>query len=266
MRSFVIVIGLLVSAEINVAAAQSADSQPAPEPATVEEAKAEIERINQAIAALEGMVISRSNERAELQMTLRETDTAIAQTNQSIDRSRRNIEALSRTINNLQAEAVTLNRDIGARQSLLEKAVGAFSILRQGGDLKILFGDSNAHETERHRAYFDILMNEQLAEIDAFKAAISALDANQKAQEANRFDQEKTRKRLESQRGELLTQRASQRDIIAQLTALLKRDGQQIEALKEDSARLNTLLTELSRRLADLNLLGDFEDFSSKAG
>ena len=61
------------------------DSQPAPEPATVEEAKAEIERINQAIAALEGMVISRSNERAELQMTLRETDTAIAQANQSID-------------------------------------------------------------------------------------------------------------------------------------------------------------------------------------
>ena len=266
LRSFVVVIGLLISAEINVAAAQSADSQPAPEPATVEEAKAEIERINQAISALEGMVISRSNERAELQMTLRETDTAIAQANQSIDKSRRNIEALSRNINNLEAEAVTLNRDIGARQSQLERALGAFSILRQGGDLKILFGDSNAYETERHRAYFDILMSEQLAEIDAFKAAVSALDANQKAQGANRFDQEKTIKRLESQRGELLTQRASQRDIIAQLTALLKRDGQQIEALKEDSARLNTLLTELSRRLADLKLLGDFEDFPSKVG
>ena len=266
LRFFAVVIGLLVSAEINIAIAQSTDNQPAPEPATVEAAKAEIERINQAIAALEGMVISRSNERAELQVTLRETDTAIAEANQSIDVSRRNIEALSRTINNLEAEAVTLNRDIGARQSQLERALGAFSILRQGGDLKILFGDSNAHETERHRAYFDILMSEQLAEIDAFKTAVSALDVNQKAQEANRLVQEKTRKRLESQRGELLAQRANQRDIIAQLSALLKRDGQQIEALKEDSARLNTLLTELSRRLADLNLLGDFEDFSSKAG
>ena len=101
-------------------------------------------------------------------MTLRETDTAIAEANQSIDASRRNIEALSRTINNLEAEAVPLHRDIGARQPP-EKAPGAFSILRQGGDFKILFGDSNAHETERHRAYFDILMSEQLAEIDAFK-------------------------------------------------------------------------------------------------
>ena len=180
LRFFAVVIGLLVSAEINIAIAQSTDNQPAPEPATVEAAKAEIERINQAIAALEGMVISRSNERAELQVTLRETDTAIAEANQSIDVSRRNIEALSRTINNLEAEAVTLNRDIGARQSQLEKALGAFSILRQGGDLKILFGDSNAHETERHRAYFDILMSEQLAEIDAFKTAVSALDVNQK--------------------------------------------------------------------------------------
>jgi septal ring factor EnvC (AmiA/AmiB activator) len=266
LRICAMIVGLLVSTEINIAIAQSVDNRPLTEPATVEDAKAEIERVNQAIAALEGMVISRSNKRTELQIALRGTDKAIAEANQSIDKSRRNIEALSRTINNLEAEAVILNRDIGARQSQLEKALGAFSILRQGGDLKILFGDSNAHETERHRAYFDILMSEQLAEIDAFKTAVSALDANQKAQEANRLDQEETRKHLESQRGELLAQRASQRGVIAELTALLERDGQQIETLKEDSSRLNTLLTELSRRLADLNLLGDFEDFSSKAG
>lgn len=262
----VIVAGLLASTELNIAVAQSVVGQPRSEPATAEEAKAEIERVNQAIAALEGMVISRSNERAELQDTLRRTDTAIAETNLSIDKSRRNIEALSRTINNLEAEAVTLGRDISVRQSQLEKALGAFSILRQGGDLKILFGDSDAHRTERHRAYFDILMNEQLTEIDAFKTAVSALDANQRAQEANRIDQEETRQNLESQRGELLAQRANQRNIIAELTALLKRDGQQIEALKEDSTRLNTLLTELTRRIADLNLLGDFEDFASMAG
>lgn len=261
-----IVIGLLTSAEANIAVAQSANNKLRSEPATVEEAKAAIERVNQAIAALESMFITRSNERAELQNTLRRTDTAIAETNLSIDKSRRNIEALSRTINNLEAEAVTLNRDISARQSQLEKALGAFSILRQGGDLKVFFGDSDAHETERHRAYFDILMNEQLAEIDAFKTAVRALDANQRAQEANRIDQEKMRKNLEAQRAELLAQRANQRNIIAELTALLKRDGQQIQALKEDSTRLNTLLTELTRRIADLNLLGDFEDFASQAG
>ena len=225
LRIYAVIVGLVVSAEINIAIAQSVNNRPITDPATVEEAKAEIERVNQAIAALEGMVISRSNERAELQIALRGTDKAIAEANQSIDKSQRNIEALSRTINNLEAEAVTLNRDIDARQSQLEKALGAFSILRQGGDLKILFGDSNAHETERHRAYFYILMSEQLAAIDAFKRAISALNINQRAQEKNRLDQEKTQKRLESQRGELLAQRANQRDIIAQLTALLKRDG-----------------------------------------
>ena len=156
---------------------------------------------------------------------------------------------MSRTINNLEAEAVTLNRDIGARQSQLEKALGAFSILRQGGDLKILFGDSNAHETERHRAYFDILMSEQLAEIDAFKTAVSALDVNQKPKKRIDLFKKKRESASSHSRGSCVAQRANQRDIIAQLSALLKRDGQQIEALKEDSARLNTLLTELSRRL-----------------
>ena len=94
---------------------------------------------------------------------------------------------------------------------------------------------------------------------------MSALDVNQKAQEANRLVQEK-RESASSHSEGAVAQRANQRDIIAQLSALLKRDGQQIEALKEDSARLNTLLTELSRRLADLTLFQGFEDFSSKAG
>lgn len=266
LRICAIIVGLWLITVINLTAAQSADDRAPFEPATVEEAKAEIEKVTQAIASLEGMVITRSNERAELQIALRETDTTVAKANLSIEKSRRNIETLTRTINSLEAEAITLDRDIGARQLQLQKALGAFSILRQGGDLKIFFGDSNAHETERHRAYFDILLSEQLTEINAFKAAVNALDDNQKAQEANRFNQETTKKRLESQREELLTQRRNQRDIIADLTALLRRDGQQIEALKEDSARLNTLLTELTRRIADLNLLGDFEDFASKVG
>ena len=265
-RFYAIIAGLWLSTLINLTAAQSADDRARSEPATVEEAKAEIEKVTKAIASLEGMVIIRSNERAELQIALRETDTTVAKANLSIDESSRNIETLTLTINSLKAEAITLDQDIRARQLQLEKALGAFSILRQGGDLKIFFGDSNAHETERHRAYFDILLNEQLAEINAFKASVNALDDNQKAQEANRFNQEKTKKRLEQQRVELLTQRRNQRDIIAELTALLQRDGQQIKALREDSARLNTLLTELTRRIADLNLLGDFEDFALKVG
>ena len=136
------------------------------------------------------MVISRSSERTKLQNALRDTDTVIATTNQSIRHSTRSIEMLNRRINNLEAEAVSLERDIASRQSQLERALGAFSILNQGGDLKILLGDSGAHETERHRAYFDILLREQLAEINAFKAAISTLDANQKEQEVIRADQE----------------------------------------------------------------------------
>ena len=166
-----------------------AAAQPTDDPATAEEAKEEIARVNREIAALESMVVSRSSERAKLQSALRDTDTVIATTNQSIAQSTRSIEMLNRRINNLEAEAVSLERDIASRQSQLERALGAFSILNQGGDLKILLGDSGAHETERHRAYFDLLLREQLAEINAFKVAVSTLDANQKEQEAIRADQ-----------------------------------------------------------------------------
>ena len=51
-------------------------------------------------------------------------------------------------------------------------------MLKQGGDLKILFGDSAPQETERNLAYFNLLLNQQLDTIDEFKAAVLQLDAN----------------------------------------------------------------------------------------
>ena len=266
LRVWAMAIGLGLSAITSAAAAQSAGQTALGDPTTAEQARKAIARVNQEIAELESMVLTRSSERAKLQTVLRDTDTAIATTNKTIDQIKHSIEELNRAINSLEADAVTLERDIASRQSQIEEALGAFSVLRQGGDLKILLGNSTAHEAERHQAYFDILLSNQLTQISAFKAAINALEDNQRVQETTRSDQQQARARLEDQRMNLLTQRKSQGSTITKLTALLERDGLQIKSLKEDSARLNTLLTELLRRIADLNLLGDFEDFASMAG
>ena len=266
LRVWAMAIGLGLSAITSAAAAQSAGQTALGDPTTAEQARKEIARVNREIAELESMVLTRSSERAKLQTVLRDTDTAIATTNKTIDQIKSSIEELNRAINSLEADAVTLERDIASRQSQIEEALGAFSVLRQGGDLKILLGNSTAHEAERHQAYFDILLSNQLTQISAFKAAINALEDNQRLQETTRSDQQQARARLEDQRMNLLTQRKSQGSTITKLTALLERDGLQIKSLKEDFARLNTLLTELLRRIADLNLLGDFEDFASMAG
>ena len=266
LRVWAMAIGLGLSAITSAAAAQSAGQTALGDPTTAEQARKAIARVNREIAELESMVLTRSSERAKLQTVLRDTDTAIATTNKTIDQIKSSIEELNRAINSLEADAVTLERDIASRQSQIEEALGAFSVLRQGGDLKILLGNSTAHEAERHQAYFDILLSNQLTQISAFKAAINALEDNQRVQETTRSDQQQARARLEDQRMNLLTQRKSQGSTITKLTALLERDGLQIKSLKEDSARLNTLLTELLRRIAGLNLLGDFEDFASMAG
>ena len=266
LRVWAMAIGLGLSAITSAAAAQSAGQTALGDPTTAEQARKAIARVNREIAELESMVLTRSSERAKLQTVLRDTDTAIATTNKTIDQIKSSIEELNRAINSLEADAVTLERDIASRQSQIEEALGAFSVLRQGGDLKILLGNSTAHEAERHQAYFDILLSNQLTQISAFKAAINALEDNQRLQETTRSDQQQARARLEDQRMNLLTQRKSQGSTITKLTALLERDGLQIKSLKEDFARLNTLLTELLRRIADLNLLGDFEDFASMAG
>ena len=126
-----------------------------------------------------------------------------------------------------------------------------FSVLKQGGDLKILFGDSAPQETERNLAYFNLLLNQQLDTIDEFKAAVLRLDANRVQLAAAQEAQEKDRASLTKTRAKLVDQRWN-KALIDKLSASLARDGKQVAALRADSVRLNTLLAELLERLANL--------------
>ena len=107
LRVWAMAIGLGLSAITSAAAAQSAGQTALGDPTTAEQARKAIARVNREIAELESMVLTRSSERAKLQTVLRDTDTAIATTNKTIDQIKSSIEELNRAINSLEADAVT---------------------------------------------------------------------------------------------------------------------------------------------------------------
>ena len=233
------------------------------EPQTGAEARAAIEQVNREIATLTQLVTSQSKERNELQNTLKQTDKAIGRANEALRRAKENINARQRQINELDAQGTALERDIIRLSDLLENALGAFSVLKQGGDLKIIFGDGSPQETTRHLAYFDLLLADQLKNIDAFKSTVAALDENRVILAAQQVAQRNARAALSQEQQQLVSERTKQRDVITALSVSLKRDGAQIQALKADGTRLNTLLSELLVRLANLAARGGFENFGT---
>ena len=233
------------------------------EPQTEAEARAAIEQVNREIATLTQLVTSQSKERNELQNTLKQTDKAIGRANEALRRVKENINARQRQINELDAQGTALERDIIRLSDLLENALGAFSVLKQGGDLKIIFGDGSPQETTRHLAYFDLLLADQLKNIDAFKSTVAALDENRVILAAQQVAQRNARAALSQEQQQLVSERTKQRDVITALSVSLKRDGAQIQALKADGTRLNALLSELLVRLANLAARGGFENFGT---
>ena len=233
------------------------------EPQTEAEARAAIEQVNREIATLTQLVTSQSKERNELQNTLKQTDKAISRANEALRRAKENINARQRQINELDAQGTALERDIIRLSDLLENALGAFSVLKQGGDLKIIFGDGSPQETTRHLAYFDLLLADQLKNIDAFKSTVAALDENRVKLAAQQVAQRNARAAVSQEQQQLVSERTTQRDVITALSVSLKRDGAQIQALKADGTRLNTLLSELLVRLANLAARGGFENFGT---
>ena len=233
------------------------------EPQTEAEARAAIEQINRDIAALTELVTSQSKERNELQNTLKQTDKAIGRANEALRRAKENINARQRQLNELDARGTRLEREISRLSELLENALGAFSVLKQGGDLKIIFGDGSPQETTRHLAYFDLLLADQLKNIDTFKSTVAALDENRAKLAAQQVVQRNAREALSLEQRKLLSERTKQRDVIAALSRSLERDGAQIQVLKADGTRLNALLSELLVRLANLAARGGFENFGT---
>ena len=233
------------------------------EPQTEAEARAAIEQVNREIATLTQLVTSQSKERNELQNTLKQTDKAIGRANEALRRAKETINARQRQINELDAQGTTLERDIIQLSDLLENALGAFSVLKQGGDLKIIFGDGSPQETTRHLAYFDLLLADQLKNIDAFKSTVAALDENRVKLAAQQVAKRNARAVLSQEQQQLVSESTKQRDVIRALSVSLKRDGAQIQALKADGTRLNALLSELLVRLANLAARDGFENFGT---
>ena len=233
---------------------------------TEAEARAAIRAVNDEIAALEQLITSQSKERDELQARLRDTDVAIGRANEALRTTQASLNQRQRQINELESDGLRLERRINDLQQTIETSIGVFSVLKQGGDLKILFGDSTPQETERNLAYFNLLLEQQFETIDEFKAVIRELDSNRALLAAAQAEQEDDRATLRQTRASLVSQRAEQKTVIRQLSASLARDGEQVTALHADSARLNTLLAELLERLANLSLDGEYEDFSLLKG
>ena len=230
------------------------------------EARAAIKAINDEIATLEQLITSQSKKQDEIQSQLRDTDIAIGRANEALRKTQASLDQRQRDINELEADGLRVERRINGLQETLETSIGVFSVLKKGGDLKILFGDSAPQETERNLAYFNLLLNQQLDTIDEFEAAVYQLDANRVQLAAVQEEQEKDRASLTQTRAKLVDQRSEQKALVDQLSASLARDGKQIAALRADSVRLNTLLAELLERLANLSLEGEYDDFAALTG
>ena len=230
------------------------------------ETRAAIKAINDEIATLEQLIASQSRERDEIQSQLRDTDMAIGLANEALRKTQTSLDQRQRDINELESDGLSIKRRINNLQETLETSIGVFSVLKQGNDLKILFGDSAPQETERNLAYFNLLLNQQLDTIDEFKTAVLELDANRIQLAVAQEDQEKDRASLIQTQASLVDQLLEQKALVDQLSASLTRDGKQVAALRADSVRLNRLLAELLERLASLSLYGEYDDFAALKG
>jgi septal ring factor EnvC (AmiA/AmiB activator) len=238
----------------------------AQDPETEEEAKRQIQAINAELSTLESRIREQTTEREVLREKLREIDISINRLSKNLRQVERAIEIQQRQLNDLQAQADKLERKANDLQESIESQIGTFSVLRQGGDLKILFGDIRPQDAARHMAYFSILVDDQIQQIESFESTLAALEENRQQTEETRSALVKQQQRLASDQTALKGRRNEQRATVAALNDSLERDGQRVATLRANNDRLSELLKALALRLRDLELRDGYALFESLKG
>ena len=235
-------------------------------PETEEEAKRQIQAINAELSTLESRIREQTTEREVLREKLRKVDLSINRLSKSLRQVERGISGQQRQLNDLQAEADKLERQANDLQASIESQIGAFSVLWQGGDLKILFGDSRPQDAARHLAYFSILVDDQIQQIETYESTLAALEENRQQTLETRSALVEQQQQLASDQTALKRQRNEQRNTVAAINDSLERDGQRVSTLRADHERLGELLKALALRLRDLDLRDGYALFESLKG
>lgn len=238
----------------------------AQEPETEDEARRQIQAIDAELSALESRIAQQTSDRDRLQLELRDNDLAINRTSNNLRDVAQAINEKQRLLNDLEAETEKLDREASRVQASIERQIGTFSVLRQGGDLKILLGDGKPQEAARHLAYLSILIENQSEQIASYETTLLALDSNRRKTEETRQELVAQQKKLAQNRSVLMRQRDEQRAIVAAINASLEKDGARAAELQADSERLGELLKALALRLRDLDLRDGYALFESLKG
>ena len=188
----------------------------------------------------------------------------LAKQEKQINQLSRDIRSSKRAITNGQASLKALNiqlkqqqQTIRQQQAFLMEELRALYMQGSQPALKQLLDSNNPLELSRFIAYFSYLNDARSHSIDEFKEALTALEKTERDILKRQKSLNDQKRNLEAKHKTLNKQSALRQTTLNQLRNQITNKSLELSALKENQTRLEQLLREVERAVADFDLTID---------
>jgi len=236
------------------------------DPSKEEEARERLAQLKTQIAEIQRGITQKEGEKDALQTRLADAEKAINE----LDGKLRAIEqVIAEELPRLEAldnERIDLQQELASEQDNMTRDFRALWTVREGGGLRVIFGDQSPNEMALNLAYFDRLLGQRRDAITRFEALLVRVQANATALRASQAKLALQSAALEEERSRAVGLQDERLQALAAIEQSLDSDNARVAKLEADRQRLGTLLEELQRSLAELDTPTSYKPFPEARG
>lgn len=238
----------------------------AAEPQTPEEARQQIQALQQDLSKLNGWLKDLKSERSNVEQQLESKEQAIQDLSKRILELQQSLEKGAAQLQNLQTQQRSLQQSI--QQQYQQIAAQLRAVYRSGSDegLKFLLDDLPADEAMRLIHYNRYFSTARQSLINGFAAEADDLNLIEKSIRSQRAQMAQEQSDLEKQQARIKDEQAQRQKLLAKIETDLNSGDQRAQQLKKNQAQMQALLKQLEAALADIRIPDQDTPFAKQKG
>ncbi|MCB5161207.1 murein hydrolase activator EnvC family protein [Marinomonas algarum] len=244
----------------------SSVSWAAGEPQTPEEAKQQIQALQQDLKKLNSWLKELKSERSGVEKQLESKEKDIQELLKSIQSIQDSLKKGEQQLGELRVQQGSLQLSIQQQNEQIAAQLRA--VYRSGNEesIKLLLNGNHAEEAERLVQYNRYVSNARQSLINGFIIEVSDLNLVEKSIRSHRAQQAQEAAELKAEQKRLVNQQADRRTLLAKLDADLTQGDKRAKQIRQDQSNLQSMLKQLEEALADIQLPDQDVPFSSQRG
>jgi len=240
---FILFVSVAASAHAPLLHAQSA--------AEIARQKTDLQELRGRLDALRKDLSASEESRADVTTQLKHSEEQISTAQRQLNSLKKEQKQLQDTLRDLQRESVALEQARNQQQQQLERLLYRQYTQGSSDTLEIVLNGDDPNLLARDLYYLRIIAQARATLLSDIRATLKRQQRLEEETKEKAAKLDSVKNQQEEEHAHLLTQRNEHKQILTRISGQIKNQRQQIDSLKKDEKRLNQVIDQLTRLLAE---------------